>query len=175
MAALQGLGEAQRWLTGKLIPLLDEPDFDGTVRPALAVLYRIPPIRAMQNIFLKLLKSSHRSVRAYALRMLGPLGGAATAKVLLDALSDPDHKVQEAAAGGLLSNPGYLPILCQEILKTSDPHRAWRLSGILRKRVEAIPKPVLQRILQSVLKQAASRGPTFQALRGSSRNGPRSP
>lgn len=147
----------------KLLPVLDEDDFDRLVRPALVTLGRVPVARSMGPSLEKLNKSKHRSVRAYALRALGSLGAQKSTKTLLNALGAEERKVFESAAEALGTNPNYIPQLVNSLKAAKTSEEAWRIAAVLGRHREGIPKPQLKEFAQKALTLAETRTGPFSA------------
>lgn len=144
LGSLPLAGAAGEAAAAKLLPLLDEADFNEIVKPALDVLYKLPPPRAKAESFFKLLKSGAVPARLYALRALGSLGGAKVAGALLDALYSEDQRVSDAAAAALRGNPDFIPALSKALDKARKPADAWRIAGLLRTYRNVLGKPALR-------------------------------
>lgn len=147
----------------KLLPALEEEDFDRLVRPALVTLGRLPMTRTMSPALEKLNRSRHRSVRAYALRALGSIGQQKSTKTLLEALGAEERKVFESASDALGSNPNYIPNLISALKHAKTSEEAWRIAAVLGRHREGIAKPQLKEFAQKALQLAETRTGPFSA------------
>lgn len=125
-------GAAAQAVAAKLLPLLEEGDFNEIVKPALDVLFKVPPPRGQDARLFELLKSGAAPVKTYAIRAVGGQGSRKAAVALLDALYGDDPRVSDAAAGALRSNPDFVPALAQALARSEKPADAWRVAGLLR-------------------------------------------
>ncbi|MDR0363288.1 MAG: HEAT repeat domain-containing protein [Planctomycetota bacterium] len=111
---LSGTGHAD--IVAVLYPLLDDPDYQGLVRHALAVLECIAPARDDQDRLRGLLKNRHPGVRIFAMGKLTELDSPQNAQLIMEFLSASDQAIKEAAIAALSRMPSSVTI----ILKTID-------------------------------------------------------
>lgn len=103
-----------------LYPLLDDPDYDGLVRHAVAVLELLEPEKDDQDRLRGLLKNRHHGVRIFAIGKLASLDSPANAQLILEFLSASDQALKEAAVEALSRMPSAVNV----ILKTVDENPA---------------------------------------------------
>ena len=99
-----------------LYPLLDDQDYEGLVRHAIAVLELLEPDKDDQDRLRALLKNRHHGVRIYAIGKLASLDSPINAQLILEFLSASDQSLKEAAIEGLARMPSAVNI----VLKTVD-------------------------------------------------------
>ncbi len=102
-------------VTGALYPLLDDPDYEGLVRHAIAVLDFLTPTKDDQDVLRELLQNQHTGVRVYALGKLALLDSATNAQLILDFLGASDQDVKEAALDALSRLPSAVNIILKKI------------------------------------------------------------
>ena len=105
-------------ITSTLYPLLDDPDYDGLVRHAVAVLSALPPGKEDQETLQSLLHNRHNGVRVFAMGKLSGLDSPQNAQLIMEFLSASDQDLKEAALAALARMPSTVNI----ILKTIDEH-----------------------------------------------------
>ncbi|MCC8189028.1 MAG: hypothetical protein LIP77_00105, partial [Planctomycetes bacterium] len=103
-------------VTAALYPLLEDPDYDGLVRYAIAALAPLPPTREDEEILRGLLHNRHTGVRVFAMNQLSALDSPVNAELILEFLNASDQDLKEAALDALSSMPSTVNI----ILKTID-------------------------------------------------------
>lgn len=103
-------------ITAALYPLLEEQDYDGLVRHAVAVLSALSPAKGDQDTLRGLLHNRHVGVRVYAMSKLSELDSAANAQLIMEFLSAGDQELKDAALDALARMPSTVNI----ILKTID-------------------------------------------------------
>jgi HEAT repeat protein len=146
----------------RLLPRLKSKNYDEDVRPCIHVLRRLDYSSAHFARLRALLKSEHRSVRAFAVRAIGRIGGAAAARIVLDALRDPERKVQEAAATVLATDSRYLTPLCAAFQSATDPADASRLGALLARHKDSLDARILRGFVRRALDALAGKGGLFQ-------------
>lgn len=165
-AALQALaklpleGPSARAAGAKVLPLLEEPDFNGIVQPALSVLSKVPLGRPEGERILGLVRSPHAAVRLTALRALGSVPSAAAVGALVEALTGADQGAAEAATAALTSNAGYVPLLVKELGKQAELSRAWKIGNLLRAARGVLGKAEVRALLSRGLALSDERGAT---------------
>src|SRR5262249_13858217 len=108
LLALFGLplqGKDATAAVGKLLPLLDEPEFTGSSSPALDLMGRLARGKEHSDRLFKLQKSTVGPVRMYAVKALGSIGSSDAGVALIDALFSDDSRLSETADGALRGNP----------------------------------------------------------------------
>src|SRR6185295_17584889 len=90
-------GKDASTVVGKLLPLLDESDFNEIVKPALDILWKLPPGKEHGDRLLKLVKSSTPPVRLYAVKGLVAVGSSQAGESLVEALMSDDPRLSEVA------------------------------------------------------------------------------
>jgi HEAT repeat protein len=116
LANLPLSGNGHSDIVSALYPLLDDPDYQGLVRHALAVLELVPPARDDQDRLRELLKNRHSGVRIFAMGKLAELDSAQNAQLIMEFLSASDQAIKEAAIAAL----SRMPAAVNMILKTID-------------------------------------------------------
>ncbi len=106
-----------------LYPLLDDADYEGLVRHAVAALELLPAGKGDLEILANLLSNRHVGVRVYAMDKLSTVDSATNAQCIMEFLSASDQDLKEAALEALSRMPSTVNI----ILKTIDEN-----PGVLR-------------------------------------------
>lgn len=102
-------------LAAELAELLDEEDYDGLVRPAVAVLARLRPGKADEARCRVWLKNRHPGVRAFAIQTLAQIDSPANAQLILDFLHHPDQAPRDAAIAALKTMPSAVGVLLKAL------------------------------------------------------------
>ena len=101
-----------------LYPLLEDPDYDGLVRYAIAVLSILPPSKDDQEILRGLLENKHVGVKVFAMGKLANLDSATNAQLIMDFLSASDQDLKDAALDALSKMPSTINIVLKAIDET---------------------------------------------------------
>ncbi|MCC8179687.1 MAG: hypothetical protein LIP23_02060, partial [Planctomycetes bacterium] len=99
-----------------LYPLLDDPDYEGLVKHAVAVLAILPPSKDDEDMLRELLQNRHTGVRVFAMNKLATLDSPQNAQLIMDFLSASDQDLKDAALEALSRMPSTVNI----VLKTID-------------------------------------------------------
>lgn len=99
-----------------LFPLLDDPDYEGLVRHAIAALSLLPPSKNDQEILQGHLHNRHVGVRVFAMNKLAHLDSPVNAQMIMEFVPASDQDLKEAALDALAAMPSTVNI----ILKTID-------------------------------------------------------
>lgn len=110
-------------IAAALYPLLDDQDYEGLVRHAIAVLSVLPANKDDQEILRGLLGNRHVGVRVFAMGKLANLDSPGNAQMIMEFLNASDQDLKEAALEALSTMPSTVNI----ILKTID-----ETPGVLR-------------------------------------------
>ncbi len=102
-------------IAAALYPLLDDPDYEGVVRHAVAVLSILPPSRDDQEVLRGLLANRHVGVRVFAMSKLANLDSAANAELIMEFLPASDQDLKEAALEALSRMPSTVNIILKAI------------------------------------------------------------
>lgn len=148
---------------GKLLPLLDEEDFQGIGKPALDVLQKLTPGKEHSARLLKLEKSGGPAVKAYALRALGALGSADAGEALLEALWSEDGRAAESAAQAFRTNADYVPLLVRALDRQEDVAKAWKVVHLLSGFKNVLGKLLVRKFLAKALTMLDRKESGFQA------------
>jgi HEAT repeat protein len=148
---------------GKLLPLLDEADFNEIVKPALDVLGRLAVGKEHADRLLKLQKSGGPAVKAWATRALGSTGSSGAADALIEALWGDDPRLSETASQSLRSNPDYVPALAKALDKQEDVGKAWKVVHALTAFKNVLEKPLVKKFLAKALGMLDKKESGFQA------------
>ena len=125
-----GSGKHQDIATA-LYPLLDDPDYEGLVRHAIAVLELLPPLKNDQDVLRGLLHNRHVGVRVFAMNKLSTLDSAANAQLIMEFLSASDQELKEAALEALAAMPSTVNIILKTIDETPQALRVQDMVRIL--------------------------------------------
>jgi HEAT repeat protein len=173
-AALLGLagipleGKEASQAAAKLLPLLDEADFNATVKPALDLLWKLPVGKEHADRVLKLLKSPTGPVRHFALKALGGVGSAAAGAALIEALLGTDPRLAETADVSLRSNPDYVPQLVKaldgaDLEKQEEVVKAFKAVHILKAFKNVLDKSLVKKFMARTLQMLDKKQSGFQA------------
>lgn len=147
---------------GRLLPLLDEPEFNEIVKPALDVLWKLPVRKDEAPRLLKFQKSSIAPVRQYALRALGSIGSTQAADALIDALWSDDARLAEVADGALRGNPDYVPMLVKALEKQEDVGKAFKVVNVLKGFKNVLDKSLVKKFLSKAFAMLDRKESGFQ-------------
>ncbi len=115
LASLPLSNAAHPDVAAALYPLLDDPDYDGVVRHAVAVLAILPTSKNDQEVLRGLLANRHAGVRVFAMSKLANLDSAANAEMIMEFLSASDQDLKEAALDALSRMPSTVNIVLKAI------------------------------------------------------------
>jgi hypothetical protein len=150
-AALQSPAAVQ----GRLLPLLEDADFPGTVKPALEILWKLPVAKEHADRIQKLLKSAVGPVRHFALKALGQAGSSSAGSSLVDALLGNDPRLAETADVSLRSNPDYVPVLARAL--------AFKIVNVLKAFKNVLEKSFVKKCMTRTLSMLDKKQGGFQA------------
>jgi HEAT repeat protein len=163
LANLPVEGASAKAVAARLVPLLDEEDFNAIVKPALDVLWKLPAGKEQAERAFKLLKSPHGPVRPYAVRVLGAVGGGKAGQALLEALGGDDPRLVDQAGQALRSNPDFAPLLLKALDREEDVQAQWKLVNVLRAYKNVLDKGSVRSLLGRGLALLARKQSGFQA------------
>jgi len=146
----------------KLLPLLEESEFNEIVKPALDVLWKLPPGKENADRLFKLLKSSNGAVRLYAVKALGSVGSASAGEALVDALLGDDPRLSETADGSLRGNPDFIPALLKALDKQEDVSRAFKVVNVLKAFKNVLDKSLVKKFLSKTFSMLDKKESGFQ-------------
>jgi HEAT repeat protein len=147
----------------KLLPLLEESEFNEIVKPALDVLWKLAPGKDQADRLLKLQKSAIAPVRMYAVKALGALGSVPAGEALVDALWSDDPRLSETADGALRGNPDFLPILVKALDKQEDVAKAFKIVNVLKGFRNVLDKSLVKKFLAKTFQMLDKKESGFQA------------
>jgi hypothetical protein len=147
----------------KLLGVLEHDEFDAVVRPALAILERLPPDKSNIPALQKLHKSQHRSVRAFALRLLGAMGSAKSFEQMVEALGSQERKEADAAREALATNKVYIGPLADAFRAAKTPEEAWTIGRILQRHRGDLPRGLITGLADETAGLTGKQSPLFQA------------
>ncbi len=148
---------------GKLLPLLEESEFNEIVKPALDVLWKLPPGKEHAERLFKLLKGGNALVRMYAVKALGSVGSASAGEALVDALLGDDPRLTETADGALRGNPDFVPALLKTLDKQEDVGKAFKVVNVLKAFKNVLDKAVVKKFLAKTFSMLDKKESGFQA------------
>lgn len=131
LARLEYVGDKHAKVFKALWPVLEETDYEGLVRHAVAVLMRIKPRRADNARIQKLLENRHPGVQAYALQALSRLDSLTNAEHALAFMSHPNATLRDAAAEALRNMPSAVTVILRHLDDVADRGRAFEMVKIL--------------------------------------------
>jgi hypothetical protein len=114
-----------------LYPLLEDADYEGVARHAIAVLNLLPPAKGDQDILRALLANRHVGVRVLAMGKLSHIDSAANAQLIMEFLNASDQDLKEAALDALSRMPSTVNIILKAIDETPGVLRVHDMVRIL--------------------------------------------
>ena len=114
-----------------LLPLLDEPDESGILRPAILLLEPQTLERSYMNQLSRLAESPQPLVKRFAVQKLGSFDSGAVVKTLIGYITDDSYSRRDQAATSLKKMPAARGALMKELLACEDERKAWTLAEIL--------------------------------------------
>jgi hypothetical protein len=114
-----------------LLPLLDEDDEAGVLRPALHLLDDQTLDRRYLAQLNRLAESPRPLVKRFAVQKLGSFESGAVVKTLIGYLTDDSYARRDQAAASLKKLPAARAVLMKEFLACDDERKAWTLADIL--------------------------------------------
>ena len=116
---------------GTLLPLLDEDDETGILRPALHLLEDQAFDRSYLSQLNRLAESPQPIVKRFAVQKLGGFDSGAVVKTLIGYLTDDSYARRDQATASLKTLPAARSTLMKEFLACDDERKAWTLADIL--------------------------------------------
>ncbi|HUR39203.1 MAG TPA: HEAT repeat domain-containing protein [Planctomycetota bacterium] len=147
----------------KLLPLLEESEFNEIVKPALDVLWKLPPGKENADRLLKLLKGAIGPVKMYAAKALGQVGSAQAGGALVDALLGDDPRLSETADGALRGNPDFVPVLLKALDAEEDVAKTFKVVNVLKNFKNVLDKSVVKKFLAKTFSMLDKKESGFQA------------
>jgi hypothetical protein len=114
-----------------LLPLLDEDDEAGVLRPAIHLLEDQALDRSYLSQLNRLAESPQPLVKRFAVQQLGTFESGAVVKTLIAYLTDDSYARRDQAAASLKKLPAARLALMKEFLACDDERKAWTLTDIL--------------------------------------------
>jgi len=156
-------GAAAKALAREMLPYLNDPDAD-TVRHALDILGRLGLPASPPAPWLKLMRSPHAIVRAFAARKVAEVDSAAHNRELLAMLRHEDTEVCEIASSALAAHKGATKLLLDALAHESDGEAAWRLAKMLKPHAEGLSAATLKPFVALATRDMAEGHPRYEAL-----------
>ena len=114
-----------------LLPLLQEEDEAGLLRPTIHLLEDQQLDRSYLAQLNRLTDSPQPAVRRFAVQKLGTFDSGAVVKTLIGYLTDDSYARREQATASLKKLPAARAALMKEFLACDDERKAWGLADIL--------------------------------------------
>jgi HEAT repeat protein len=114
-----------------LLPLLDDDDEAGILRPAVRLLEDQPLDRSALARLNQLAESPQPIVKRFAIQKLGGFDTSAVVKTLIGYLTDDSYARRDQATTTLKSLPAARLPLMKELLACEDERKAWTLADIV--------------------------------------------
>jgi HEAT repeat protein len=114
-----------------LLPLLDDDDEAGILRPAVRLLEDHPLDRGYLARLNQLAESPQPIVKRFAIQKLGGFDTAAVVKTLIGYLTDDSYARRDQATATLKSLPAARLPLMKELLACEDERKAWTIADIV--------------------------------------------
>jgi hypothetical protein len=115
----------------RLLPLLDEDDETGILRPAIQLLEDQPLDRGYLSQLNALADSPQPIVKRFAVQKLGGFESGSVVKTLISYLTDDSYARRDQATASLKKLPAARTPLMKELLACDDERKAWTLADIL--------------------------------------------
>jgi HEAT repeat protein len=134
------LGALSQCLRGKslsageidaLLPLLDDDDEHGVLRPAVRLLEDQPLERSYLTRLNQLAESPQPIVKRFAIQKLGGFDTSSVVKTLIGYLTDDSYARRDQATATLKSLPAARLPLMKELLACEDERKAWTIADIV--------------------------------------------
>jgi hypothetical protein len=133
------------------------------VKPALDVLWKIPPGKDSADRLFKLLKNSNGAVRVYAAKALGSVGSVSAGEALVGALLGDDPRLSETADGSLRGNPDFIPALLKALDKQEDMGKTFKIVNVLKTFKNVLEKSLVKKFLSKTFSMLDRKESGFQA------------
>ena len=114
-----------------LLPLLDEGDEAGMLRPAVRLLEDQPFDRRHLATLNRLADSPQPLVKRFAVQKLGAFESGAVVRTLIGYLTDDSYARRDQATASLKTLPAARAPLMKEFLACDDERKAWTIADIL--------------------------------------------
>lgn len=114
-----------------LVPLLDDEDEAGILRPAVRLLEDQPLDRSYLTRLNQLAESPQPIVKRFAIQKLGSFDSSAVVKTLIGYLTDDSYARRDQATATLKSLPAARLLLMKELLACDDERKAWTIADIV--------------------------------------------
>jgi HEAT repeat protein len=124
----QKLGAAE---IDALLPLLEEDDETGVLRPVIRLLDEQALERSYLPQLNKLAESPQPVVKRFAVQKLGGFDSGAVVKTLIGYLTDDSYARRDQATASLKKLPAARAVLMKELLACDEERKAWTLADIL--------------------------------------------
>lgn len=131
LARLGLSGDKHHDLFEAVQPILDEADYDGLVRHAVALLDGLKPQRNDTHRLKELLHSRHAGLCVYAISALAQLDNLSNAEEILGFLHHPDAARRDAASAALSRMPSAVEVILRHIDETKNRAEAFEMVRIL--------------------------------------------
>jgi len=163
LSSLPLAGKDAAAAVAKLLPLLEESEFNEIVKPALDVLWKLAPGKENADRLFKILKSPVGPVRMYAVKALGTVGSTQAGLALIDALLGDDPRLSETADGALRGNPDYVPVLIKALDSEEDVAKTFKVVNVLKNFKNVLDKAVVKKFLIKAFSMLDKKESGFQA------------
>jgi HEAT repeat protein len=114
-----------------LLPLLDEDDEAGILRPTIQLLEEQTLERSYLAQLNKLAESPQPMVKRFAVQKLGGFDSGAVVRTLIGYLTDDSYSRRDQATASLKKLPAARAALMKEFVACDDERKAWTLSDVL--------------------------------------------
>ncbi len=114
-----------------VLPILEETDWEGLVRHAVAVLERVKPRRSDNEAIRERLQSRHAGVQAWALRALSRIDSITNAEQVMEFLHHPEQTIRDAAGTALRQMPSAVKVILRNVDDTPSRAQAFEMVRIL--------------------------------------------
>ena len=114
-----------------LLPLLDDDDEPGVLRPTVRLLEDQPLDRAYLTRLNQFAESPQPIVKRFAIQKLGSFESSAVVKTLIGYLTDDSYARRDQATATLKSLPAARLPLMKELLACDDEREAWTIADIV--------------------------------------------
>jgi HEAT repeat protein len=116
---------------GVLLPLLDDEDEAGILRPAVRLLEDQTFDRSYLNLLNQLAERPQPLVKRFAVQKLGGFESGAVVKTLIGYLTDDSYARRDQATSALKTLPAARLALMKELLAADDERKAWTIADIV--------------------------------------------
>jgi len=139
-------------LTRRLVPYLNDPDYQNIVVPTMDILYELPlPSDAAPDIE-KLSRARRSEVKRFVLAKLRDFDSRTSATILLKFMEDADPGIRDVATESLMRIESSRDLLFERLMRDTRAARVWIFARILRPHATALAQDQVRRLSDRVVR-----------------------